>query len=273
MDWAKVIGLAADVHTAFTVAGIRNAQEAELTSQRQIDEARSVLFNMRQTAETTMSTYGVPQKLVAAAMRIIETELIDSGITPNRFREFADKEYALAAIKYIREQTVTALSPLSYEEKAEIDEIVIILNRLPEYDAYLSQYDAQLHLMRAQETVDLYKNRNGCIPVILIGIVMFIMWLYSWILMANGSSGNGFVSLIFIIVVGFGVYQYNKWAHLSEYHNAKNTVNSLRFVQLSSFEFARLHKKFGSDTQARTLQAADKERIRTFFGDSNLLTN
>jgi hypothetical protein len=78
------------------------------------------------------------------------------------------------------------------------------------------------------------------------------------------------VMIVLVIVAGLIL---REWRHEGEYYPAQRVISKLKDAEEDAVEFARLHEKFSSDTQARSMQQADKERIRAFFGNSNVLTS
>jgi hypothetical protein len=272
MNLSNVLGtvsLIVSIDNSITLESIRAESEKEAIRRLIIDEMRKLIFRLKQTAEMVMMEGNTNHKLAAAAMRILENQLNDSRISPDTFRELSDKEYAYATIRSIREQSSLLFAQLSADEQSEVNEMVATNKRLADYDFYLTHYSNQLCLQEAQEIVDAYQDRNGCMVQIL--IVLCVLIVPTLIASLFYAAGMGFAMVIWSISI-FGIsYGLSRWSHSRAFAAAKKTMNEMSDELVWRERFMRLHRRFGSDSKVLALQKADKSMMRAFFGNSNLL--
>jgi hypothetical protein len=264
MDWGKVLGAAnvgISLMNSLALDDLREQGERAIAEQRLQELLRNRIFSLRQSAETVLSATDAPPKQQAAAMKILEWQVSDAMLKPEKFRELSDKEYVHTTGKLIREAATHFFAQLSASEQNEITEILDIYKRFPEYETYLSQYSEQLQLQEAKDFLEKH-NKNGCLVALVVLVIMPLM-------MVSVVKNIGVGLIVSIVCITFLFY----WLQPFKINKAKWTVFLLKDAEEDAVEFARLHEKFSSDTQARFMQQADKERIRAFFGNSNVLTS
>jgi len=114
--------------------------------------------------------------------------------------------------------------------------------------------------------VDAYQDRNrGCLPIFyVLGVPSLLAFIFSFAIDGNAI----FLWLIASFVM---VFWYRQWAKLSEFAAAKKTLDEMSNQQVWKEQFMRLHRRFGNAAKVRVLQKADKDMMRAFFENSNLL--
>ncbi len=273
MDWGKVLGAAnvgISLMNSLALDDLREQGERAIVEQRLQELLRNRIFALRQSAEAVLAAIDAPPKQQAAAMKILEWQVSDAMLKPEKFRELSDKEYVHTTGKLIREAAMHFFTQLSVSEQNEITEILDIYKRFPEYETYLSQYSTQLQLQEAKEIVAQYKGRNGCLMQL--GIIYFLpafISLFFTLFISDTTSIIVLYLFVLIACVGFNF----SWANPGKYNKAKSTVSKLKDAEKDASTFARLHRKFVNATKAHSMQQADKERIRAFFGNDNVLLN
>lgn len=269
MDWGKVLSAAnliVSIDNAATLHFLQKDAAKEADERLLIDQMRKLIFQLKQTAETVIIEGRANPKMAAAAMRILEQKLKDTRISPDTFRELSDKEYAYATIRTIREHSHIFYSLLSPAEQDEVNNILAASERLVEYDFYLSHYSTQLRLNEAQEIVDAYQDRNkGCLPT------FYVLGIPSLIAYASSSVVGEASVVVWLITFFVMSIWYFQWAKPRKFAAAQKTLDKMADQQVWKEQFMRLHRRFGSDLKASALQKADKDTIRAFFKNSNLL--
>jgi len=279
MDWGKVLGAAnvgISLMNSLALDDLREQGERAVAEQRLQELLRNRIFTLRQSAEAVLAAIDGPPKQQAAAMKILEWQASDAMLKPEKFRELSDKEYVHTTGKRIREAAAVLYTQLPESEQTEVTEIIAVYNRLPEYDVYLSQYSTQRQLQSAKKIVALYGWRNGSIGCLLVPIVVFLPQLVVTALFGGRVSNNDGMELVILVwfLCSFGgVVMFRLWTHQREFVESRKVISKLKDAEENAVEFARLHERFSSDTQARSMQQDDKERIRAFFGNANMLLN
>lgn len=269
MGWGDVISIglglgnmAINSSNASKLEQMKLQQAGEALYREFITFMRNGLFNLKQTAESVLASEAESPLKAAGAMRILEYQLSDSGITPDMFSELPDKEYAAATFKLVKGNSSRLYASLPAAEQSQVDQLVQHMRQLPEYRYHLENADNVNRLREAQSTVENGGNPRveGCIlPV---GLVFFGMMF-----LALGDIGGLFWLGAIIGAIVLAVKFSGK---RGEVNRAKNTIKELEGnVDLERFRV--VEKQFETIDQTRQAQKQSEQYIENFFGDYTLL--
>lgn len=274
MGWLDLV-----LGAASASAGMYNASQLE-TLRRQGAEAaliqaiiqylREQIFEFKQMAEWALTLEAQSAKLAAGAISVVELRLLSSGITPDLFQELGDKEYTKNTVRLIGDNKRRLLAMLSTDEQSEVGRVAAAAARLPDYNYYVSNFDAGRRLMEATSAVAEYEARNGCMFNTVVSLGYFLIGLPVAIVMLGVSIGwNVGVALgIGLWLAGFvGIIL---WQHAGEYKAAKKTMEELK-DKINLPRFIELDKQLAGKERARQLQQAAQALVVPFFGDARLL--
>jgi hypothetical protein len=233
MGWLDVIGTAIDV--ANLAVSVSNASKVnELRQQgaaaHLIDSILSAMrddvYHYKQACENILSREVLSPIKAAGAMRALEIKVAESGLLPELFGNYSDREYAEATFRTIREHSRRLSQGLSGSDKSLVEAFAKAVVEIEEVKEYVDSFLDGVAVLNAKTTYDKLKSRNeSC--MLMIGVV--IAGLFSWGLLA-------------IPVV---IYM-RPW----EYRSAKKIIEEKGSrVNLSLFE--RMHRMFGGSESAR----------------------
>lgn len=277
MKWSDVLdvglgvaNLAVNADNASKLESLRMQNAALSLIQAVIKQLRDQIFNYKQTAETILANESKMPLASAGAMKILEERLRESNITPELFQELSDKEYAANAIKLIRENSSRMFNQLSDAERTQVLEVASATSRLSDYNFYVENYEAAKKLQQATETVNVYKDRNGCLTMIGIGLYIYPVGIGTLALMAEG----GFWIVVSIIAFALWVWGFTailKWKNGQGFKSAKEYVEQHKdTVDLKYFN--KLEKKLGDVEQVKILQGEAQNVVEKFFQDTPMLS-
>lgn len=226
-----------------------------------------MVFQLRQSAEAALALEPESRKLAAGALGLVETRLNDSGITPDVFLEFADKEYTSQTIRLIAENKRRLMAQLTAAEIDEIGRVTNAVDRLPDYHYYLSSYQDAKRLETVAPIVAQYGARNSIIvklgslivPLFLASVAFFALIL-----------GSEMTALVCVLLAIAGRLLYQRWQHAKEYNEAKRVADDAN-AKVDMPRFAALDREFGSVARAEELQREGQRAIAEFFGENQLL--
>lgn len=91
---------------------------------RIIRELRKQIFAFQEAAESSLELESQQQLRTAAALKLLEMRLRDTGITPDNFDEFDDKEYVRNVIKYINTNAARLYAKCATTEQSAIEDVL-----------------------------------------------------------------------------------------------------------------------------------------------------
>lgn len=280
MKWSEVLDIGLGVaNVAMNASNASKLEQLQMQGavaalvQAVIKELRNQIFNYKQTAESILSTESESVSRTACAMKILELRLIDSGITPDLFEELNDKEYALKTIRFIEDNSDRLLNQLTEDKKMEVINVASTTNQIQDYDFYVQNYRTGRKLQKASAIVDTYKDRQGCLVLIGIGLYIYpgiaLPALLSIGLGGKSEIGQIIVGAIGFALWGFGLVKILEWKNGRKYKEAKKFVEQNPNFNLDHFN--TLDKKFGNIEEVKILLEKAQQIAYNFFGDPKFL--
>jgi len=238
-----------------------------------IKELRNQIFNYKQTAETILANETESPVIAAGAIKLLERRLADSGITPEVFQELTDKEYTANVIRFIKENSNRMFGNLSENEKTDVIRVASVASRLQDYNFYVENYQKGKDLQKATEVVMTYKNRQGCLPLIGIGLYVYPGIAFP-ALLAIGLGGNSEAGQTIFGIIGFGLWIWGlvsilKWKNGGEYKKAKKIFEQQHGSDFNLSYFNELEKEFGSVEEIKKRRKEAQRVAGNFFKDSS----
>jgi len=258
----------------------RQGAEAEQV-QAVLIQLRSIIFQYNHAAKEILDQSERNPKGAAAEMRLLRTELEESGITPGVFAELQDKEYALETTRLINSGDDELMGSLPPEERDEVTYAVTASLRMPDYDYYLENYNDVREYQAARPIYNELKGRNSTVlqlggVAVLLGAAMFGCTFGGMFGAVFGSVG---VALMFSMAgaiggaatVGYIGYLNNKSKRVDEFKAAKEIVKRVE-KQVDLDRFKTLYQRLGSNYQAvKAKRDADNDLIAAVFADTPML--
>lgn len=283
MGWLDVIevgldvaNVAINVNNAAKLEAMRQQGAAAALVQAVLQELRNQIFQYKQAAENILNSAWVESKQAAAAMRFLEIELQESGITVEMFPDLMDKEYAANTIRLIQDNSRRMLGMLPMAEQAEIKEVAFAASQLPECNYYLTHYREWTSYTEAQEVVAIYGPRNSAsnkFTFVISGCFVLMVLLTLVFSIVDGMEGGLGILLIVLVLGGsiWGVTAVNSWMNAGGYNKAKETVAETE-KKLDVSRFKTLASQLGSKFEAEAKQRAYQKKVEDFFAGTNPLT-
>lgn len=284
MKWSDVLDVGLDVaNVAINVNNASQLEELRMQGaataliQAIIKELRDQIFNYKQVAESILASENESKIISAGAMKVLETRLNKSGITPDLFQELADKEYVANTLKLVRENSNRLFNMLSENEKNTVLNVVSTTGRFPDYNFYLDNYSTGKSIQRSAEIVREYKDRNGCLTQIGIGLYVYPgIAVPVWLAFALGDALSDEWGFVIGGVLGaglwiFGLVKILKWKNGREYKEAKKIIDSHSAFNLDYFN--QLDKEFNGEDVVKQKLAEAQNVAQNFFGNATFLSN
>ena len=202
---------------------------------RIIRELRKQIFAFQEAAESSLELESQQQLRTAAALKLLEMRLRDTGITPDNFDEFDDKEYVRNVIKYINTNAARLYAKCATTEQSAIEDVLAAITVLPEYDYYLQNYPLYKQWVTAKERFDATSEQTksisskGCLFAI-VGFLGVCTAFGAFVVYSVGDNKQAAIAFILIglsaLVVAL-VLQINQRKTLDEIHEIKKAFESL----------------------------------------------
>jgi ribosomal protein S27E len=271
----NVATAASSAYSASQLHAMRKQQAEAALIQAVLAHLREQIFRLKQMAESALSLEAESPKLAAGALSVVELHLHNSGITPDLFPDLADKEYAMQTVRLVVNHKRRLMAQLTPAEQAEVQQLVAVAQRMPDYNYYLENYDDSRRLAEATDTVTRYASRNSCSAQIGLLTYGFVGILIIMTLFANLFSGGDWssdwsgVGLLLGAGVGVaGLLYLARGMHAEEYRRAKKVVDELK-DKIDLARFTALDNEFGGPARARQLRQEAERFAAAFFGESS----
>lgn len=283
MKWSDVLDVGLDVaNVAINVNNASQLEELRMQGaataliQAIIKELRDQIFNYKQVAESILASENESRIISAGAMKVLEARLNKSEITPDLFQELTDKEYAANTIKLIHENSNRLFNHLNENEKNTVLNIVSVTSRFPDYNFYLNNYSTGKSIQRSVEIVEKYKDRNGCLTQIGIGLYVYPGIAFPIGLGVQVGSLLGDAGVVTGGALGFGLWIFGltkilEWKNGREYKEAKKIMEEHSSFNLNYFN--QLDKEFEGENSARQKLLEAQNIAQNFFGNATFLSN
>lgn len=262
----NVATAASSAYSATQLHSLRQQHAEAAAIQAILAHLRNQVFQLKQMAESALSLEAESPKVAAGALSVVEMHLQNSGITPDLFPDLADKEYAAQTVRLVANNMHRLTAQLTSAERTEVQKLVAVARRLPDYNYYLEHYSDGRRLAEASEIVARYAGRNGCLArMALFTYILFGLPLLGW--MFGGIGGSGFSSAGFwfgIILGGAGLVLWLRAMHGWEYSKAKKVVDELA-KKIDVDRFKALDQELGDAERARQLQTHAQAVVDAFF--------
>ncbi len=282
MGWFNtMLNVATAASSAYSAAQLHSLRQqyAEAAAiQAILAQLRNQVFQLKQMTESALSLEAESPKVAAGALSVVEMHLQNSGITPDLFPDLADKEYVMQTVRLIHYNLRRLTAQLTSAEQAEVQQLVAVARRLPDYNYYLENYDDGRRLAEAAPTVERYGSRNSWLLNIGLGLLYYFVGLPASIglFMALFSGGNwsSNTGVVPGLVVGIGAWvagliMIGRWQNAKEYKRAKKVVDELK-DKIDLPRFMALDNEFCGTTQARQLQQEAQSFLAAFFGEPSI---
>ena len=279
MSWVNTLldtaSLGVNIANAGKLAQLREQGATAGMVEAIVKELRNQIFNYKQKADHILEREGeLPPKIIAGMMKLLETRLNESGIAPDWFPELSDKEYAATTFRLIHDNSERLFSQILSSEQAEVDQMIIAVNELPDYSYYLEHFKDGQELAEVAQIRDELASRNGCLMQ---GgwVLMIYPGIGIPILFCGVPFGDSFFAYIGAII-GIGLWvtlivYARRWMNTDEHGKAKKRAKELE-DKVDLARFKQLNQKFGDDIDTISeLHSKAEEAVQTFFGDTQLL--
>lgn len=273
MGWGDVISIglglgnaALNASNASTLQQMKLQQAGEAMYREFISLARNGLFNLKQTAESVLADEGDTPLKATGAMRILDEQLSSSGITPDLFPELVDKEYAAATVKLINGNSSRLYAALDADDKKQVDQLVMHLQRLADLRYYLGHADdaSRLKAAKSAPSVDESPLKNkGCLITIGLFVLSYLLFVV--------SADLGMLVMCASWVVGIGVLV-SFVGKRGATNATKKTITELE-SNIDLPRFYMLERQFNTPDEALQRQKESEGYVENFFGDYTLLQN
>jgi len=271
----NVATAASSAYSASQLHAMRQQQAEAALIQAVLAHLREQIFQLKQMAESALSLEAESPKLAAGALSVVELHLHSSGITPDLFPDLGDKEYAMQTVRLVANHKRRLLAQLTPAEQAEVQQLVAVAQRLPDYNYYLENYNDSRRLAEATDTVTRYASRNGCLAQMglltygFVGIPTIMILFANLLSGGNWSSDWSGVGLLLGLGVGIaGLIYLARGMHAGEYRQAKKVVDELK-DKVDLARFTALDNELGGPVHARQLQQEAERIAAAFFGESS----
>lgn len=262
-----VANLGANLASANKLHQMTQDGTAAAMMQAVIKAARDEIFQYSEKAKDILSLSEQYPKEAAGAMRLLNMQLQDSGLTPDIFPDLSDKEYMSNTMRFIRENSSALKEKLPPDEQAEVDKLANIVTRLPEYNYYVDHYD---NLQKYREYLPKSKETNaekiGTLSLVF-GIVLLLYGLCG--LSFGGDWLPAIIAVIGLPALLYGIYWLRKGKKTSK---AKMIIRKIK-KETNLEQMEALDKQFKGNIQEITqIRDDDETTLRRFFGNSPLLS-
>jgi hypothetical protein len=276
MSWVRLLigatDLAVSVNNARKFEELKSQGAATAMVEALVTALRAEVFKYKQAVDSILELEEQNLKVAAGAMRLLEERLADSGITPDLFSSFDDKEYTAATTKLIRTHSQRLTNMLPPDDQAEVEQLIARATPVDDYEYYLAHYEEGKKLQVVEE----YGPRNSCLPRIMVGLYIYpgsgiALLLFGGIGGVAGEVGQVVGIALGVIVWIFGMYRISRWMSAKKYREAKKLVDEIE-SDINLQRFNRLDTQFnGNKAEVERKYQAAQRAIKDFFGEAQYM--
>lgn len=273
MGWLNTVldvaSLTVQVSQLGKLEDMRNQGATSAMMQAVLQELRNQIFNFKQAAQTIVDSEAADPKAAAGALRVVELRLNDSGISTDLFSDLNDKEYVAGTYKFVTSQSQRLKQQLPAAVQDEMEQMAHMAHQLPEYGYYLNHFDDFKRYLDAKLDKEKYGRLTaggglwlGCGTLLLL---MVIGGFFATIFRKSPMTGLWIGGAI-VLGIMFYVSRFARRGN-----DGKKIVAELE--KRMDIEYLQtLDQKFqGNRSAVEAQQAAARDAIKKYFGDSPLL--
>lgn len=244
-DLMRVTGVAVDIAHLKTSRDMLKLEQEKVMSEAELKALRDAVYNYRKLAERISTDGSCNPAQKAAAIHWLGLELGNCGLTADRFREIADKEYVDELLGYTAGQFHALIKGLPEPEVLTIEDTAQAACRINDYGYYLSCYERVVAYDRAVQIL----RRQYFSQYLEYPVVRTLAWL----------------ALPGIALMTFGIGGYFWWKFVRSLCDAVDVVSGCNDIDFG--RMSELDSEFKGDINLiRKLSDEARAKVASMFG-------